>query len=224
MVIASNRIRVGAAAVLVVSVLAVAMPAGAQWRGEVWLGTAWSLPSGLTLAQANQPAISSDGSWSTQPYAPAWVYAVRVSRWSGDAAWAFEFMHHKMYLDNPPPGVAYLRLTNGVGFVLAERIWRSHGWEYGVGAGPVLGVPISRVRDLVYNNAHGFFHSQYELMGPGVQLNLGRRLRLLPFTYGMLAVKATAAHLHVHISDGHGTTSNLALHIQYGLSLQSSRR
>lgn len=198
--------------------------AGAQWRSELWLGTAWNAPSRLTFDQLNQPELSVDAKWSTRPFDPAWVYAIRFSRWSGDAAWAFEYMHHKMYLDNPPPEVGYFRITNGVGFLLAERLWRRGGWEYGVGAGPVMSVPYSEVRGLPYDQGHGFFHSQYELVGPGVQVNLTRRLRLLPFTFGMVSLKATAAHLHTHIADGHATTWDYAVHLQYGLSLQTRSR
>jgi len=199
-------------------------PVAAQWRGELWLGGVWSMPTKVTFAQINEPPISTEASWSSRPYSPAWVYAYRFSHWSGNSAWALEVMHHKIYLDDPPPGVAYLRVTNGVNFVLAERLWRRGGWEFGAGAGPILAVPVSSVRGLVYNNANGFFHSQYEFAGPGAQLNFGRRLRLLPFTYGMLTLKATAAYLNLHIADGHATTTNYALHLQYGLSLQSRSR
>jgi hypothetical protein len=205
-------------AILVVAWVA---PAGAQWRLEAWLGQAWSVPSPVTFSQINQPAIRVNGDWSTRPFAPTWYYSGRIAKWSGDAAWAFEYMHHKIYLDNPPPGVQVFQVTNGVNFLLAERLWRKHGWEFGAGAGPLYAVPVSSVRRLVYDNAHGIFHSQYELAGAAVQANLARRLRLLPFTFGSLSVKATGGYLHVHIANGHAVTSNFALHVQYGLSLQS---
>jgi hypothetical protein len=80
---------------------------------------------------------------------------------------------------------------------------------------------VSSVRGIVYNNAHGIFHSRYELAGAALQANLARRLRLLPFTYGSLSLNATAGYLHVHIANGHAVTGNFALHAQYGLSLQS---
>lgn len=179
----------------------------------------------MTFSQLGQPDLSVLADWSTRPYIPAWVYAVRISPWSSGTAWAFEFMHHKMYLDNPPPGVRFFQITNGVGFLLAERLWRRRGREIGVGAGPILSVPGSTVRGLAYDNSHGFFHSQYGLVGPRFQASLGQRLRLLPFTHGLLSLKATAApFLHLHIADGHATTSNFALHLEYGLSLQNKAR
>jgi hypothetical protein len=196
----------------------------AQWRVEGWLGDAFSLPTPATFSQVGQPDIHVNAHWSTRPGAPTWYYAGRIARWTGDAGWAFEYIHHKIYLDNPPADVEYFQVTNGVNFMLGERLWRRHGWEFGVGAGPLYAVPVSSVRGLVYNNAHGIFHSQYELAGLGVQGNLARRLRLLPFTYGSLSLNVTGGYLHVHIANGHAVTTNFALHVQYGLSLQSKAR
>jgi hypothetical protein len=205
----------------VLLVIAGGRPALAQWRLEAWLGQAWSARTPVTFSQLDEPDIRVNAQWSTRPRAPTWYYAGRIARWSGDAAWAFEYIHHKIYLDNPPPDVAYFQVTNGVNFMLGERLWRRRGWEFGVGAGPLYAVPVSSVRGLVYNNAHGIFHSQYELAGAAVQGNLARRLRLFPFTYGSLSLNVTAGYLHVHIANGHAVTSNFALHLQYGLSVQS---
>jgi hypothetical protein len=202
-------------------VIGAAAPLAAQWRLEAWLGQAWSARSPVTFTQFNQPDIRVNGDWSTRPFAPTWYYSGRIAKWSGEAAWAFEYMHHKIYLENPPPGVQVFQVTNGVNFILGERLWRRRGWEFGVGAGPLYAVPVSSVRGLVYDNAHGIFHSQYELAGAALQANIGRRVRLLPFTFGSLSVKATAGYLHVHIANGHAVTSNFALHVQYGISLQS---
>jgi len=201
--------------------VAAAAPLRAQWRLEAWLGQAWSASSPVSFTQFNQPEIRVNGQWATRPFAPTWYYAGRIAKWSGGAAWAFEYMHHKIYLENPPPGVQLFQVTNGVNFLLGERLWRRHGWEFGIGAGPLYAVPVSSVRGLVYDNAHGIFHSQYELAGAALQANAARRLRLLPYTFGSLSVKGTAGYLHVHIANGHAVTSNFALHVQYGLSLQS---
>ena len=202
-------------------VIAAVAPLRAQWRLEAWLGQAWSAPSQVTFSQFNQPEIRVNGDWATRPFAPTWYYAGRIAKWSGSAAWAFEYMHHKIYLENPPPGVQVFQVTNGVNFLLGERLWRRRGWEFGVGAGPLYAVPVSSVRGLVYDNAHGIFRSQYELAGAALQANVARRIRLLPYTFGSLSVKATAGYLHVHIANGHAVTGNFALHVQYGLSLQS---
>jgi hypothetical protein len=199
-------------------------PANAQWRLEAWFGDAWNLHTPVTFSQTGQPDIRVTGHWSTRPWKPTWYYAGRVARWSGDRAWAFEYMHHKIYMDNPPePEVEAFRITNGVNNLLAERLWRSSGWEYGIGAGPTFVVPISTVRGVKYDHADGIFESRYEFGGGTLQLNLARRLKLLPYTYGSLSIKGTASYLRVRIADGHARLMNYALHFQSGLSLQTAK-
>jgi hypothetical protein len=193
----------------------------AQWRVEGWFGGAENLPTPVTFSQFNQPDISTTGHWSTRPWQPTWYYGGRIASWSGNSGWAFAYTHHKIYLDNPPEGVAFFRVTNGVNLLQGERLWRRSGWEYGVGAGPVLTVPVSSVRGLVYDNAHGVFRSKYQFGGGVLSANVGRRLHLLPFVYGTASVMGTASYLRVDIADGHARTLNFALHFRYGISLQS---
>ncbi|MEO5800883.1 MAG: hypothetical protein ABIZ70_15145 [Gemmatimonadales bacterium] len=199
-------------------------PMQAQWRLEAWFGDAYNARAPLTIHQDGQPDIKITPNWSTRPWRPTWYYSGRVSKWSGSHAWAFEYMHHKLYLDNlPEPEVTAFRITNGVNHLLVERLWRSRGWEYGVGAGPILAVPITTVRGKTYGKSDGIFGSKYEFDGAVIGANLARRLKLLPFTYGSLSVKATVGYLDVDVADGHATTMNYALHFQYGLSLQSKK-
>lgn len=197
-------------------------PAAAQWRLEGWFGTAFNLGTPLNIEQAGQPDIHIDADWSTRPWRPTWYYAMRVAKWSGKSAWAFEYMHHKLYLDNPTPEVTAFRITNGVNNLLIERHWRLAGWEVGVGGGPAFAVPISRVRGKVYKRGgDGIFKSRYELAGGTIIGTIAHRLKLFPYTYGSLAIKTTLTHLDVNIADGGAHLNNVALHIQYGLSFQS---
>jgi hypothetical protein len=198
-------------------------PLSAQWRVEAWLGDAWNSHSRLTINQAGQAPISLRPDWSTEPWEPTWYYAGRISHWASNRGWAVEYIHHKVYLDNPPPEVEYFRVTNGVNFWMAERLWRKGNWEVGLGGGPVWVVPISKVRGAVYNKANGIWGSQYELGGAVLSANLTRRVRMLPWVYGTLSVKGTAATLRMNVADGKATMKNFAFHINYGLSLQSRR-
>lgn len=199
----------------------VTSPLAAQWRVEGWFGDALNLPTTLTLEQDGEPDILVDADWSTRPWRPTWYYSFRIAKWSGNSAWAFEYMHHKLYLDNPPvPEVIRFRITNGINNLLAERHWRVKGWELGVGAGPALAVPVSTVRGKSLANADGIFGSTYELAGFTVMGTVARRVKLFPYTYGSFAIKATVTPLDVSIADGRGKLTNYALHFQYGLSLQ----
>lgn len=209
---------------LLVAAVAVMFPGGlaAQWRVEAWFGDAWNVPTELTLKQQDQPDIHIDADWSTRPWSPTWYYSGRIAHWSGDAGWGAEYMHHKLYLDNlPQQDVTHFRITNGVNHIIVQRLWRRRGWELSAGAGPTLVVPITIVRGKRYGERNGVFGSRYELGGATLHGSVARRLKLLPYTYGSLTAKGTISYLDVPIADGRATTMNYALHLQYGLSLQS---
>lgn len=198
-----------------------AAPVAAQWRVEAWFGDAWNARSPLTFKQEGEPDIKVTPDWSTRPWRPTWYYSARVAKWSGDRGWAFHYIHHKLYLDNPPPEVIRFRITNGVNILLAERLWRTKGWELGLGVGPALTVPFSTVRGRSYGKSNGIWGSRYDLGGATLQGGVARRMKLLPYTYGSLTAKVTATTISAKIADGRATTMNYALHLQYGLSLQS---
>lgn len=193
------------------------------WRLEAWFGDAWNARTPVTFRQEQEPDVTFTADWSTRPWRPTWYYSGRISRWRGDAGWAFHYMHHKLYLDNPTDEVTRFRITNGVNHLLVERLWRRNGWELALGAGPTLTVPISTVRGRSYAFSKGVFGSRYDLGGGTLEAGVARRLKLLPYTYGSLTAKATVSYLDVRIAGGNARTMNYALHLQYGLSLQSEK-
>lgn len=195
----------------------------AQWRVEAWFGNAFSLGTPLTIAQEGEEEIHLDADWSTRPWRPTWYYSARVANWKGNSAWAFEYMHHKLYLDNPQGEVFRFRITNGVNNLLVERHWRRGGFEVGVGAGPTFAVPISNIRGKSYSHASGIFSSRYELAGGTVMGTVARRIKLFETVYASFAAKTTVARLRVNVADGHADLTNVALHLQWGISLQSRR-
>lgn len=210
----------------VVLTLAVALapaPAAAQWRLDAWFGDAWNARLPLTFRQDGQPDIRITPNWSTRPWRPTWYYAGRVAKWSGRTGWGFEYMHHKLYLDNPPaPDVTRFRVTNGVNHLLVQRHWDVGAVDLTVGAGPTYVVPISTVRGKSYGQRDGIFGSRYEFGGGTLMAGVARRVKLFPYTRGSLTAKVTASYLDVPIADGDARTTNVALHLQYGLSLQSA--
>jgi hypothetical protein len=201
--------------------LALPSAASAQWRIEGWFGNAFNLGTPLTIAQEGEEEIHIDADWSTRPWRPTWYYAARVSNWKGNSAWAFEYMHHKLYLDNPTDEVFRFRITNGINNLLVERHWRRGGFEFGVGAGPTFAVPISNIRGKSYSFASGIFSSRYELAGGTLLGTVARRFKLVGPLHASFAAKTTVARLRVNVADGHADLTNLALHLQWGLSLQS---
>jgi|CXWL01.1.fsa_nt_gi hypothetical protein len=200
-----------------------AVPVAAQWRAEAWFGDAWNARAPITFRQDGQAEIKLTPNWSTRPWRPTWYYSGRIAKWSGERGWAFHYMHHKLYLDNPPAEITAFRITNGVNMLLAERLWRKNGWEFALGAGPTLIVPFSTIRGKTYGRVEGIFGSRYDLGAASIEAGVARRLKLLPYTYGSLTAAVTVTSISAKIADGRATTMNYALHLQYGLSLQSAK-
>jgi len=198
-----------------------AAPVAAQWRAEVWFGDAWNARAPITFTQDGQPDIKLTPNWSTRPWRPTWYYSGRIAKWSGERGWAFHYMHHKIYLDNPPAEITAFRITNGINMLLVEKLWRTKGWELALGAGPTLIVPFSTIRGKTYGRTEGIFGSRYDLGAASLEAGVARRLKLLPYTYGSLTAAVTATTISAKIADGRAKTMNYALHLQYGLSLQS---
>lgn len=200
-----------------------APPAAAQWRLEGWFGDAWNARTPLTIAQEGEAVIRVTPNWSTRPWTPTWYYGARVSRWSGGSGWGVEYLHHKLYLDNPPaPEVTKFWITNGVNIVLLERLLRVGKYELALGAGPTWVVPRSVVRGEEYDFTDNVFGSRYDFGGWTGAVGITRRVQVVPRVHGTLSVKATASLLDVPIARGRAETTNLALHVGYGISLQTT--
>ncbi len=213
-----GRILVAALLVLVLGPVQV----GAQWRLDGWFGDAWSARTPLTFRQEGEADIRVTPDWSTRPFTPTWYYGARIARMSGATGWGMEFVHHKLYLDNPPePLVKRFWVTNGVNIILAQRILPLGKQELSVGVGPTWGVPRSTVRDETYSFTLGKEGGRYDFAGWTGQIGITRRMRLGPHVYGVLGVKGTVSTLDLPIARGRAETTNLALHVNYGLSLQT---
>ncbi len=196
----------------------------AQWRLDGWFGDAWNARTPLTFEQAGEPDIRVTPSWSTRPWTPTWYYGARVAHMSGRSGWGVEYVHHKLYLDNPPvPAVTRFWITNGVNILLAQRILPLGKQEVTLGAGPTWVVPRSNVRGEVYDFTDNVFGSRYDFGGWTAQVGVTRRLKLVPHVYGALSLKGSVSVLDAPIARGSARTTNVALHVNYGLSLQTKR-
>jgi len=204
--------------------LAAMLPAvgSAQWRLDGWFGDAWNAKTPLTIRQEGEQDIRVTPDWSTRPFTPTWYYGARIAHMTGASGWGVEFVHHKLYLDNPPePEVTRFWITNGVNIIMAQRILPLGKQEVSIGAGPTWGVPRSTVRGETYSFTRGKEGGRYDFAGWSGQVGVTRRLKVAPHVYGVLGLKGTITTIDLPIARGRAETTNLALHVNYGISLQT---
>ena len=180
------------------------------------MGTAYSVPTPLRITQSGSPPLRFTAHWSTRPLSGSPYYAWRLTWWHGARAWALEFVHHKIYLENPPPEVQRFEITHGYNLLALAHRWRDGSLGYTLGAGVVIGYPETTVRGRSQAGG-GLFGSRYHLAGATLLAGVGERLKLSQRFYASAEGKLTAAYARMPISGGHVTAPNVAVHVLVGL-------
>ena len=98
----------------------------------------------------------------------------------GRARWELELVHHKLYLQNPPPEVQAFQITHGFNFITLNRRWPVYGFGLRAGAGIVLAHPQTTIRGRAFPENGGAFGLGWYVSGPAAQVGLERRIRLNP--------------------------------------------
>jgi hypothetical protein len=182
--------------------------ASASWSLEVGTGSSYSFFSPLVIRQTGFPDIRLDGKFNTEAFTEVPYYDVRLAR--GD--WELELVHHKLYLQNPPPEVQSFEITHGFNFITANHRWSLLGFDLRAGAGMVLAHPQTTIRDSVFDEHSGIFGLGFFVSGVSAQAGLGWRYRLTPSLDAGTEVKLTAAAARVPIADGSVDIANFAVH------------
>jgi len=209
-------------AALVVAAIGLGAPLAAQAQSyvvELMGGSAYNVPTPLAVYQAGYPAIRTTAVYDTKPFGPYTPYfALRFARWDGDSAWELDWIHHRLFLENPPPEVQYFAIHFGYNYVLLGRGWRQDGFSVHVGVGPMFTNPVSTVRGQYRPAAgDGLPDAGYYLSGIGAEVALEKEFRLWRGAYFALQAALTVADAwSVPIANGHANVPNVALHGQAG--------
>ena len=196
---------------LVLLAALVSAPAeGAEWRVELFGGAATSFGSSLTVRQDGFPDLEVEADWTGRSLESPIYYAVRLSRWSGGSGFSLQLIHHKLYLQNPPPEIPAFSISHGYNLLTLEWGRLAGGFQISAGAGLVIAHPESTVRGLTYANG-------YHVTGPTLAIACGRWLRLgRGFRIGAEG-RFTASWAHVPVADGQASVPDRSVHLLVGV-------
>ncbi len=203
---------------LAAAVLATAQAAaGAEWGVQLLVGGPLNLRTPLTIRQSGQPDLHVRARWATRPFESPIYYGVGGFRREGGREVSLEFLHHKLYLQNPPPEVQDFSVSHGYNLLLGSYgIEVARGVWTRLGGGVVLAHPESTVRGQALDEGRGWFG--LHLAGPAASAGIEGRLPLgtdrLRLTLGG---RVTGAYAVVPIANGIAHVPNVAFHATAGL-------
>jgi hypothetical protein len=182
---------------------ACAAPAAAQrWSVAAGTGSAYNVPLPLTIEQRGQPDLKLTAHWGTRPFKTPLYYVARVERGTRGGAFAVEWIHHKLFLDNAPADVQHFEISHGFNVVTLQRSWDLEGgFDARAAAGVIVAHPETIVRTL--KQPRGGWQSRgYYVAGPTAQVGGGWSLRLAANTRPGLEARLIGAHAWVPIAEG----------------------
>ena len=194
-----------------------------RWSIEVFGGTSFNLHTPFTVSQYGQPELEFVAEWDTRPFHAAPYYAYRIAKMdtTGRSGWAFDFTHHKIYLQNRPAEIQRFEISHGYNLIVLSKLWLRNGWLWSAGGGMVIGHPENTVRGLTHlDDDGGTLGGGYYLCGVVVQGGLGRRFELGKGLFASALTKVRAANCRVPVRDGWAEAPNVATHVNLGLGVR----
>jgi hypothetical protein len=213
-------------AALVAAILGAAspLPIAAQLFAEAYVGTAFSASTRLRVKQRGAPDISVTADYATRPFEGSPYYAWRIGYWSGGTGWAIGLVHHKLYLDNPPPEIERFEISHGFNLLTLTHGWRWGSTSVRAGGGPVVAHPETVVRGRSTDPDGGPFGGGYYITGPSLQAVVGRYIPLHSNFALAIEGMVSGSRARIPVADGHATVPNFALHVHLGLRFGGAAR
>ena len=190
--------------------------AAERWSLEGYLGDAYNFRSRLRITQDGGFSSSISADYRTNGFESPIYYNVRGAHWEQDRAWELSLSHHKLFLQNPPPGVTALSVSHGFNMLTVNRAFRSGDWIYRFGIGPVITHAEGIINGIGYDGP-------YKISGAALLAGGGRRFYLDRTTFLSLEAMATAAYINPKMSgplNAEITAANFAVHGLAGIGFE----
>jgi hypothetical protein len=209
----------GRAALLTAALLLLPLAAHAEerFRLELFAGTSSSAPSTLTIDQSGFEELSVRARWKTHPTQDAHYFAARIALWKRNRGWELQFLHHKLYLDNPPPEIEQFEISHGWNLLTIQRATHGRVLDWRVGAGAVIAHAEGTIRGRDVDGGDGLFGQGYYLSGGAAIAGVGKSLTIWRGLRATAEGQVTFSWARLPIQTGHARTTNVAFHALLGL-------
>lgn len=216
-----------AASLVALALVAAAGPAGAfdiravsaRWsQGAPWNA---SLPVHIEQGGSSPYEVDIDPDWATEPFEVPFYWDARLTLEMADgSAWAVDLLHHKLFLQNPPPGVQYYNHSHGYNILHLLRQWPWRGNRLSAGAGVVVLHPENMVRFRRYPETGGHLGHGYWLSGPSIMAGIERRVEL-PGPFHLAGeLRGNWSIVWPGVVDGDSRMQQAALHFLLGVGTE----
>lgn len=184
--------------------------AQSNWSFELATGSAFDFHTNLKIERSNEPSLDFNAHYETRGFKSPLYYSWRVGRWSEGKAWEVEFVHHKIFITNPPANVQSFSVSHGYN-LLTTNFAVQKFFIIRAGGGVVIAHPESTIG--------GVHLEEYHLTGPCGQIAISKRFYFSRSVFVNLEGKFTAARAKVPVANGNATTPNVALHGLFGIGV-----
>lgn len=175
----------------------------------------------LHIEQPGEPDLHFKARYRTRPWKGAPYYAYRL----GYDRWEAELVHHKIYLQNPPPEIEHFEVSHGYNLAMVNYVRPSYGFVIRFGLGLLIGHPEGKIRGKSVGPVRSLLGGGYHISGISAQLSLARELDLSRHLFINPEVKLTAAWGRVPLAGGgRAEIPNIALHALTGLGFRTEER
>lgn len=188
------------------------------------VGYVVNYPLPLSISQHGYPDIKQLGRFHSEPFNFPLYWDFKITRIKNKNLCEFEFIHHKLYLNNLSDEIQRFSISHGFNLLLINSGYAFGKFFIKPGMGIVLGHPENTIRNLPLNEKVGLFNDGYYISGSAVNLAINSRIKLTGLIFLETEAKITYGYAYVPVANGKAKVHNLAFHLTLGLGFRQNFR
>ena len=191
---------------------------------DLSLGDVYNLNQDISISRNNHPDINFNASFKTNGLKSPQYYSLRLRNEIRKIKIEFEFIHHKLYVEDFPSEIDKLEVSDGYNLLLINIVNNiKDNLLYRFGLGTVVTHPDIVIEGQTnYIEGGGlipkFWTEGYHWGGICSQASLGYRKKISNKTQIILETKIIYASTKIPVVDGSFILPNLSLHFLAGFS------